>query len=206
MRVSNLNRPNVLKGTVLYRVPLGKGHQYLSSDIGDAVLGGWEASGDYVAESGAPFTVTMDDPATMARWVHPMAIVRRPGIPTFFESGIRVPGGIRSTQWFNQQAYASPAANTFGTNPRNSLTGPDFVWFDFSMAKSLSMPGWEAGKIQIRMDANNIFNHPAFNDPNSELSHADLGGTSSASVGTITGTDGKRSSDSALGSILVLRC
>ena len=46
---------------MLYRVPLGKGHHYLSSDIGDAVLGGWEASGDYVAESGAPFTVTMDD-------------------------------------------------------------------------------------------------------------------------------------------------
>ena len=57
---SNLNRPNVLKGTVLYKVPLGKGHQYLNSALGDAVLGGWQASGDFQAESGVPFTVIMN--------------------------------------------------------------------------------------------------------------------------------------------------
>jgi hypothetical protein len=184
---SNLDRTNVLKGTVLYKVPLGKGHQYLSSDIGDAVLGGWEASGDYIAESGAPFTVTMDDASnngslgpsdgnSEAAW-YPN-LTGNPG------SG----GNINS--WFNQQAYASPSFNTFGTNKRNSLIGPDFVWFDFSMSKSFSMPGWERGKIQIRMDANNIFNHPAFKDPDSVLSHVALGGTSSKSVGQITGTDG----------------
>ncbi len=59
---SNFNRPNSLKGTVLYAVPLGKGHQYLSSDLADAVLGGWQASGDFEAESGAPFTVIMNNP------------------------------------------------------------------------------------------------------------------------------------------------
>ncbi|MGC1461641.1 MAG: carboxypeptidase regulatory-like domain-containing protein, partial [Terracidiphilus sp.] len=185
---SNLNRPNVLKGTVLYKVPLGKGHQLLNSDIGDAVLGGWEASGDYVAESGAPFTVTMDDPNqdgslagsgdvdgnSEAAW-YPN-LTGNPG------SG----GNIKS--WFNQQAYSSPAANTFGTNVRNSLVGPGLVTFDFSLAKSFGIPGWERGKVQIRMDGNNIFNHPAFNDPASQLSHAALGGTSSPSVGQITGS------------------
>jgi len=96
-------------------------------------------------------------------------------------------GGHSIKQWFNQLAYTSPAANTFGTNPRNSLIGPDFVGFDFSLAKSFSIPGWERGKIQIRMDANNIFNHAAFNDPDSVLSHAALlSGTPSTSVGAIT--------------------
>ena len=185
---SNLNRPNVLKGTVLYKVPLGRGHEYLSSAIGDAVLGGWTASGDYVAESGAPFTVTMDDASNNGS----LGPSDGNGEAAWYPNRIGNPnsGGRSINQWFNQQAYASPAANTFGTNPRNSLIGPDFVGFDFSLAKAFSMPGWERGKFQIRMDATNIFNHPAFNDPDSTLSHIALGGTSSTSVGRITGVNG----------------
>jgi hypothetical protein len=188
---SNLNRPNVLKGTVLYRVPLGKGHQYLSSDMGDAVLGGWEASGDYIAESGSPFTVTMDDPnldGDLAGSGAPDGNSEAAWYPDL--SGNPGSGG-NINSWFNQLAYKSPAANTFGTNPRNSLTGPDMVWFDFSLAKSWGLPRWEAGKFQLRMDANNVFNHPAFSLPASTLSHAALvSGSPSPSVGKITGTDG----------------
>ncbi len=188
---SNLNRPNVLKGTVLYRVPLGKGHQYLSSALGDAVLGGWEVSGDYIAESGNPFTVTMDDPnqdGDLAGSGAPDNNGEAAWYPNL--TGNPNSGGHSIASWFNQQAYTSPAANTFGTNQRNSLVGPDLVWFDFSLAKSFSMPGWERGKFQIRMDANNVFNHPAFADPDSQLSHVALGGTSSSSVSAITSTDG----------------
>lgn len=184
---SNLNRPNVLKGTVLYRVPLGKGHRYLSSAIGDAVLGGWETSADYVAESGAPFTVTMDDASNNGSLGPSDGNSEAAWYPNLASSGNPNSGGHSITQWFNQLAYVSPAANTFGTNARNSLIGPDYVSFDFSLAKSFSIPAWERGKVQIRMDANNVFNHPAFNDPDSVLSHAALlSGTPSASVGAIT--------------------
>jgi hypothetical protein len=186
--VSNLNRPNVLKGTVLYKVPLGKGHQFLNSDIGDAVLGGWEAGGDYVAESGSPFTVVMDDPSQDGD----LGSTDGSGEAAWYPNLTGNPGsGGNINAWFNQLAYSSPTANTFGNNQRNSLTGPDFVWFDFSLAKSLSLPGWERGKVQIRMDANNIFNHPAFKDPDSTLSATALkNGVASTSVGQITGTDG----------------
>ena len=181
---SNLNRPNVLKGTVLYQIPLGRGHQYLSSDIGDAVLGGWEASGDYIAESGTPFTLFMDDPANNGS----LGSSDGNGESAWYPNRTGNPGsGGNLNAWFNQQAYASPAFNTFGKEPRNSLTGPGMVWFDFSLAKSVSMPGWEAGKLQIRMDANNIFNHPAFSLPNSKIDHSNFSDTS---VGKITGTDG----------------
>ncbi len=195
---SNLNRPNVLKGTLLYRVPLGKGHQYLNSDIADAVLGGWEASGDYVAESGAPFTVVMDNPANDGDLGSTDNNGEAAWYPNPYQSAKPGPGG-NINAWFNQQAYGSPAANTFGTIPRNSLVGPDMVWFDFSLAKSLAIPGWERGKLQIRMDGNNIFNHPAFKDPDSVLDPGALltGATPSnpnptpnKSVGKITGTDG----------------
>jgi hypothetical protein len=53
------------------------------------------------------------------------------------------------------------------------------------------MPGWESGKFQLRMDAQNIFNHPAFRNPTNVLNHAVLGtSTPDTSVGAITSTDG----------------
>lgn len=188
--LSNFNRPNSLKGTLLYALPLGKGHQYLNSALADAVLGGWTASGDFEAESGVPFTVIMDNPAndgdlgstdgnSEAVW-YP----NRTGNPNSGRHSVK--------SWFNQQAYAQPAANTFGANPRNSLVGPDFVVFDFSMAKSWSLPRWERAKFQLRMDGENIFNHPAFQNPHASLNPSTLasGTTPDPSVGNITGTDG----------------
>lgn len=191
---SNFNRPNALKGELLYAIPLGKGHQYLNSTAADAVLGGWTASGDFEAESGVPFTVTMDNPINDGSLGSSDGSNQAALYPNLV--GNPNSGGHSVASWFNQLAYASPAQYTFGNNPRNSLRGPDFVFFDFSMAKSFGVPGWESGKFQIRMDAENIFNHPDFRNPNSVLSHVALNGTSttppapSISVGNITGTDG----------------
>ena len=155
------------------------------------VLGGGEVSGDYVAESGAPFTVTMDDASNNGSLGPSDGNGEAAWYPNLASSGNPNSGGHSTKQWFNQLAYVSPAANTFGTNPRNSLIGPDYVGFDFSLAKSFSIPGWKRGKVQIRMDTTNIFNHPAFNDPDSVLSHTALqSGTPSVSVGAITGVNG----------------
>jgi hypothetical protein len=191
--VSNFNRPNSVKGTLFYAVPLGRGHQYLNSALGDAVLGGWQASGDFQAESGTPITVVMNNPSNDGSLGSTDGNNQAALYPNL--SGKPGSGG-NINAWFNQQAYTAPAINTYGTNPRNSLVGPDFVFFDFSMAKNLSVPGWERGKIQLRMDAQNIFNHPAFQNPSSSLnpnaliSPTNLTPTPDPSVGKITGTDG----------------
>jgi hypothetical protein len=93
------------------------------------------------------------------------------------------------TQWYNQLAYAAPAANTFGTNSRNSLRGPDLTDIDFSLAKNFIVPGWERGKLQIRMDAVNVVNHPSFQNPSNNLNPSALtSGVPDPSVGQITAT------------------
>jgi hypothetical protein len=188
---SNFNRPNSLKGTLLYAIPLGKGHPYMSSALGDAVLGGWQASGDFEALSGVPFTVVMNNPSNDGSLGASDGNGQAALYPNRASNGNPGSGGHSISQWYNQLAYTAPAANTFGTNPRNSLNGPDFVLFDFSMAKSWSMPGWERGKIQLRLDAQNVFNHPAFRNPSNKLNPNALATqTPDPSVGQITGTDG----------------
>jgi Carboxypeptidase regulatory-like domain len=187
---SNFNRPNALKGTVLYAIPLGKGHQYLSSTLADAALGGWALSGDFEAESGVPVTVIMNSSIGDGS----LGFSDQAGadsIPALYPNRTGNPnsGGHSLASWFNQLAYAAPAANTFGTNPRNSLTAPDLVFFDFSLAKSWGIPGWESGKFQLRMDAENIFNHPGFAPPTNQLNPTALAsGTPDPSVGQITAT------------------
>ncbi len=92
-------------------------------------------------------------------------------------------------QWFNQLAYAVPATNTFGNNPRNSLRGPKLTDVDFSLGKTWGLPGWEEGKLQLRMDAINVLNHPSFRNPSNNLNPAVLGtNTPDPTVGAITAT------------------
>jgi hypothetical protein len=186
---SNFNRPNSVKGTVLYGLPFGKGHQYLSSTLGDTVLGGWTASGSFVAESGVPFTVVMNSSASDGSLGGNggdgnAAAALYPNL-----SGNPNSGGHSLASWFNQLAYTAPAVNTFGNNKRNTLRAPDLTDIDFSLAKSWSLPGWERGKLQLRMDAIDLPNHPSFEPPSNALNPTALAnGTPDPSVGQVTGT------------------
>jgi hypothetical protein len=179
---SNFNRPQSFKGTLVYSVPLGKGHQYLSSALADAALGGWQASAAFVAESGAPFTVIMNSATPSGALCSGCALYPNlVGNPQASNQSLN--------QWFNQLAYAAPAANTFGDNKRNSLRGPDLTDVDFSLAKTWGLPGWEQGKLQLRMDAINVLNHPSFQNPSNNLNPTTLHeGVSDPSVGQVTAT------------------
>jgi hypothetical protein len=177
--LSNFDVPQALKGLVVYQIPLGRGHSFLNNGIGDAILGGWQVSTEFMVQSGNPFTVIMDsatdDGALDGSW-YP----NRAGNPKAANQSIN--------DWFNQLAYATPANNTFGTDGRNTLRGPDLVTADLSLAKTFKIPNWERAGLQIRMDGTNIFNHPCFSEPNAQLSAAALAsGVANPAIGQITG-------------------
>jgi hypothetical protein len=177
---SNFNRPNSVKGSLVYAVPLGRGHQYLNSAAGDAALGGWQVSTSFIAESGAPFTVIMNS-ATPSGALDGSLYPNLVGNPKAIDQSLNT--------WYNQLAFAAPASNTFGNNPRNSLRGPDLTDVDFSLAKNWSIPGWEQGTFQLRMDAVNFLNHPSFRNPSNNLNPSALtSGVPDPSVGQITAT------------------
>jgi hypothetical protein len=178
--LSNFSIPQAFKGYVVYDLPLGKNHRFLNNGFGDALLGGWQLGSTFIAQSGAPFTVTMasttDSGALDGSWFPNLV-----GNPHVSNQNIN--------QWFNQLAYATPANNTFGNNGRNTLRGPRLSDIDLSLAKTFRIPKFERGGLQIRMDANNIINHPSFGQPNAALVSAALAnGIPNPSVGQITST------------------
>lgn len=170
--LSNNDTPHMFKGDVVYQLPVGKGKTLLNrGGVLNALIGGWQASAIFVAESGVPFTAIMGTQnqtgALAGNWFP--NVVGDPSLPN-----------PTIHQWFNTAAFAQPAAFSFGNEGRNILRGPDMSDIDFSMAKSLLLPRLEGGILQFRFDATNIINHPSFSNPSNSI------GTSGA--GIITGT------------------
>lgn len=169
---SNLHRSQMFKGDLVYQLPIGKGKKLLSGGGPlDWVLGGWQASTIFIVEAGSRYTPVMGTTnlsgALSGSWFANLV-----GDPSLANPTVQ--------KWFNLAAFAQPAPFTFGNAGRNILVGPLMSGIDFTMAKSFVIPRFERGRLQIRMDATNVINHPSFSNPSSSI------GTPSA--GVITGT------------------
>jgi len=178
--------PYTINGGEVYKLPLGKGKQFLNhGGILDAVVGGWQVSSIWYLHSGITFTPTMFDNASGAlsgswepiRVGDPMKAGPVAGNP-----GCTAPTQIHNmTTWFNPCAYVSPAAGTFGQNLRNSLRSPAYRRVDMSVAKSFRLPLLgEAAGLQIKMDTSDAFNHANFGVPNSCIGCSNTGMITSA--------------------------
>jgi hypothetical protein len=53
---------------------------------------------------------------------------------------------------------------------RNQFRGPSYFNTDFSVMKSLKLPGWEKGVLGIGLQFFNFFNHPNFSLPDNDIS------------------------------------
>jgi Carboxypeptidase regulatory-like domain len=173
--LSNLNRSQMFKGSVVYDVPVGKGRRFLGNGGPlDYALGGWQVSTIFIIETGEPFTPTMagadNSGAISGNW-YPN-VIGNVGLPN-----------PSISEWFNTAAFAQPAANTFGDAGRNILIGPGMSDIDFSMAKSFTIPKLERGRLQLRIDSTNIINHPSFSNPNASIGSPAAGIITATTVG-----------------------
>jgi hypothetical protein len=159
---SNFDVRNAFKGNFVYQLPFGRGMQFANnSALLDEVIGGWKLSSTIVVQSGQPFTPVIggqDNSFSLAgsnyAWY-----------PNVIGSSRLVGRNIH--QWFNEAAFAVPASGTFGNEARNQLTGPALSTVNLSLGKSFAI--WEQVSLQIRGDADNVFNHASFGLPANQL-------------------------------------
>jgi hypothetical protein len=150
--ISDLDRPHVLVSSMRYR--------FATLDDNAAplrwVLGNWDVSGIFQAQSGAPFTV---------RAVNDYAGVG-PGSGQQFWDQIGDPSAVRTDWdsatsraiWFDRNAFRQPAAGTFATTQkRNSLRQPGFWDINLSLRKSFNVTGTNQ-RLDFRLEAFNILN------------------------------------------------
>jgi hypothetical protein len=160
---SNFDIRNAFKGSALYQLPFGRGRRFLNNNLLlDEAIGGWQAAGTIVVQSGQPYTVSMATDnsyslAQNAQW-YPNLI----GNPRISNHGDK----HGTDQWFNEAAFARPTPGTFGNAGRNILNGPGLSNVNFSLGKTFAIH--EQMGLQIRADASNIFNHPSFGLPTTD--------------------------------------
>ncbi|MHB1793494.1 MAG: carboxypeptidase-like regulatory domain-containing protein [Acidobacteriaceae bacterium] len=152
---SNFDTPSMLKGQIIYMLPVGKGRTFLSNNyVLDQIVGGWQTAATVIAQSGNPFTPIMENNLTYSQ-----AGEQFPNLVGNPHSG---PHGT-TAEWFNVAAYAQPTNGTFGNVHRNSLFGPGLTELNASLGKTF--PVWRNVLLEIRADATNALNHPSFANP-----------------------------------------
>ena len=138
-----------------------------STGLGHALLGGWRANAILIAQSGAPFTVNLSvDRANIGA-----GPAQRPNQL----SDPNLPGGERTPErWFDTAAFALQAPFTFGSAPRNSVTGPGYANVDVALAKTW-MPGTSGRQLEFRWEVFNLFNRANFDLPNRIFGNPNFG-------------------------------
>jgi hypothetical protein len=168
--ISGLDARHNFNGTITYELPFGAGRMSPVHGVLDRIVGGWRVSGVIQAHSGAPFTPIVADSNDQARTGSPSCFcgyVLRPN-----RNGSGKLSNPTISHWFDTSAFTDPTAGgpAFGNSGRNFLNGPRFVNFDMSLGKSFRIR--ESMGIDIRADSYNIFNHPQFGQPNTNISSA----------------------------------
>ena len=174
---SNGDMPNVLSFSGIYDLPAGRGHNFASTGVANAVLGGWTLNAIVLLQSGMPVTVTQ---ATNNNAFAGFAL-QRPNIiaRTSLPASQRTPA-----RFFNTATATSPGA--FATAPqfvignasRNPVRGPVYHDLDVALVKHTALPAETSA--EFRCEFFNITNTPAFAQPN--------GSYGSAAFGSITST------------------
>jgi hypothetical protein len=157
---ATLDRRHVFTANYIYELPFFKAQD---SFVGK-VLGGWQASGIVVLNSGLPFTVTTSSYDAAGLGNNPAAIAgNRPNV--LCDPNANAPH--TRLQYFNTACFqANPAANptglpnTPGNSGRGIINGPPTKRVDFSMMKNLHFT--ENLGVQIRAEAFNVFNTTNF--------------------------------------------
>jgi len=164
---SDFDIRHLANANFIWELPFGRG-KWIGGDSNGLVntfIGGWQLSGIYTYRSGLPMSVLTNS--------FPLSFTLE--APAVF-LGDRLSGNINATgasvNFFGDPAAAASALSSFRnvrngeSGSRNVLRGPSFWNFDLSLAKNFSLP-WEGHRIQLRMDAFNVFNRNVFANPTS---------------------------------------
>jgi hypothetical protein len=161
--LSTFDIPQVVQFTYTYDLPVGRGRAFLGNlpRALDAIVGGWKTNGIWRISAGRPLTVTVANGGTPL----PTYGSQRPNIV-----GTPQRAGGSDSNWVNQyfanpDVFQYPDPFTLGNAPRSlsAIRTPMVFSSDLSLQKEFSMAKVREGlKAEIRLEAQNAFNHPTF--------------------------------------------
>jgi hypothetical protein len=177
---SNFDRLHNYVMTAIYELPVGPGKPWLTEGMTSKILGGWQVSTVFVAQSGTSLGITGNGTQ-----------FNTPGNTAYanLNGDHVVLGGLGPGKlYFDPTVYSLPTPGTQGNITRNSgPEGPGFWQLDGALFKRFQISG--SKYAEFRVDAYNVTNSVRWGNPGTGYNVA-AGNT----FGQITGTSGSQRS------------
>jgi hypothetical protein len=179
---ANFDLTHMIKATSIYDLPLGENHRLNYRRL-QKVIGGWSVSQFMTWQSGAPFSILSGygtlNRESGGRSVYNTAnagfggsqlsdivkfqmtptgpyIIKKSAINSVDGTGVSNAGESP----FTGQVFFNPLAGSLGTLQRRMFSGPWGFYLDAALQKTV--PIREGQSVEIRIQGQNILNHPVF--------------------------------------------
>jgi len=174
----------------VYDLPFGEGKKFASSKAANQIIGGWKVNGVFTAFTGDPLSIGQD--------ISNLATFDTSAVPNHV-APVQYVGGANNSlgfpQWFNPSAFVPNLSSTdIGNIGRTEswMRGPGLWQLDASLARIFKLT--ERFNLEVRAEAENLFNKPHFGDPNTGCTTTEVGGveTCGNTFGEIGSSYGER--------------
>ena len=171
------DRPHVLTGTMVYRLPFGARHRLGSGNpVLSTIVSNWQISGVFNFSSSTPLTITGSG-CTVTGISSTCIASYNPS----FSGDVRINGnygdgniiGSGVVSYLNKAAFQDPAPYTFGNLPRSApygLLGPYLLNEDASLRREFALH--ERVKFAVEANVFNITNGVHFGTPVTNIDSA----------------------------------
>ncbi len=182
--LSTFDIPQQVKLNYTYDLPVGRGRAFLSDmpRALDLVFGGWKTAGVWTIHDGFPLQFTVANGGSPIWTYGP----QRPNL-----TGTPTRSGGPESNWINNyfadpSVFQIPAPYTLGNASRTvgTVRSPFFFSANLSILKEFGLStAHEALRLELRLEAENAFNHPVFGTPNTYVGDPSFGVINYTAVG-----------------------
>ena len=180
---ADYNTRHYFSGSYVWEVPYKRGP--------GLVLKGWRVAGTIFARTGFPYTVFDSAATNLLAGFNYGANGFGFGSPVYANFlGTSYPGcSTPRGRCLDESEFSSPVAQapyTYGAQRRNQFYGPGFFDTDLTLMKETKIPGWEGARFGVGASFFNLFNHPNFDQPNTDIGTPSTFGQITETVSTPT--------------------
>lgn len=184
--LSDFDTKHSFNANFIWELPFGRGKAFGENvgNLANALIGGWQLSGIFRANSGLPVSTPFDAAQWATNW-------------NVQSNSTRIRPVAARVNRNTQNLFADPqtAFNSFRnarpgeTGERNVFRLPGYSTVDLGLSKSFEMPWSEGHKLTLRWEVFNVANYQAFNADN--FTRSTYGLPQDPETGTAAGNFGK---------------
>ncbi len=182
--LSTFDIPQQVKFSYSYDLPVGRGRAFLNNMPRplDLIFGGWKTAGVWTIHDGFPLQFTVANGGTPIWTYGP----QRPNL-----TGTPTRSGGPESNWINNyfanpDVFQIPDPYTLGNASRTigTVRSPFFFTTNLSILKQFGLSTrHEALRLELRLEAENAFNHPVFGTPDTLVGDPNFGVINYTAVG-----------------------